>query len=96
MFPKCTPLNSYTPGMQRLGSSVWTGDVGVSWGAMQQQPGNPNPAEYSSSVIALQVNHMIPFLYTHICCFCLICKWVVVIVDGVSIFECYELKNVMR
>ncbi len=24
--------------MQRLGSSVWTGDVGVSWAAMQQQP----------------------------------------------------------
>jgi alpha-glucosidase (family GH31 glycosyl hydrolase) len=24
--------------MQRLGSTVWTGDVGVSWAAMQQQP----------------------------------------------------------
>ena len=24
--------------MQRLGSSVWTGDVSVSWDAMQQQP----------------------------------------------------------
>ena len=29
---------AYTPGMQRLGSSIWTGDVSVSWAAMQQQP----------------------------------------------------------
>ena len=31
-------FNRYTPGLQRLGSSVWTGDVSVSWAAMQQQP----------------------------------------------------------
>jgi len=29
----------YTPGMQRSGASVWTGDIPVSWQALQQQPG---------------------------------------------------------
>lgn len=29
----------YTPGLQRLGAAVWTGDIPVSWEALQQQPG---------------------------------------------------------
>lgn len=28
----------YTPGMQRFGSAVWTGDISVSWEALEQQP----------------------------------------------------------
>jgi alpha-glucosidase len=29
---------AYTPGMQRYGLAVWTGDISVSWGSLQQQP----------------------------------------------------------
>lgn len=28
----------YTPGMQRQGLSVWTGDISVSWASLAQQP----------------------------------------------------------
>merc|ERR1719210_231649 len=30
---------AYTPGMQRFGGSVWTGDVSVSWKSLSEQPG---------------------------------------------------------
>lgn len=30
---------AYTPGMQRLGAAIWTGDIQVSWQALSQQPG---------------------------------------------------------
>eukprot|EP00665_Eupelagonemidae_sp_cell47_P009202 gene9202-1302_t len=29
---------AYTPGLQRFGLAVWTGDVGVNWGSLAQQP----------------------------------------------------------
>ena len=29
---------AFTPGMQRFGSAVWTGDISVSWESLQQQP----------------------------------------------------------
>ena len=30
---------AYTPGMQRLGATIWTGDIQVSWQSLAQQPG---------------------------------------------------------
>lgn len=30
---------AHTPGMQRLGATVWTGDIQVSWQSLAQQPG---------------------------------------------------------
>lgn len=29
---------AFTPGMQRFGSAVWTGDISVSWESLEQQP----------------------------------------------------------
>ena len=30
---------AYTPGMSRLGATMWTGDISVSWESLAQQPG---------------------------------------------------------
>lgn len=35
---KLTISRAYTPGMQRMGTVVWTGDIQVSWEWMQHQP----------------------------------------------------------
>lgn len=29
----------YTPGMSRQGAVIWTGDIGVDWNSLEQQPG---------------------------------------------------------